>query len=43
MKKAAECEEKAEYAAEPEAAKSRGKALLYREWMAVLRSRQWHA
>jgi hypothetical protein len=33
-KKAAECEEKAKHAAEPETAMSREEALLYRNWMA---------
>lgn len=42
-KKAAECEEKAKYAAEPEAAKLREAALLYREWIAVLRTDKWHS
>lgn len=42
-KKASACEEKAKQAAEPEAAKLRGEALLYREWIAVLRSGKWHS
>jgi hypothetical protein len=42
-KKATECEEKAKQASEPEAAKLREEALLYREWIAVLRSGKWHS
>jgi len=42
-KKAAECEEKANQASEPEAAKLREEALLYREWIAALRSGKWHS
>lgn len=42
-KKAAECEAKAKQAAEPEAAKLTEEALLYREWIAVLRSGKWHS
>ena len=42
-KKAADCEEKAKQAAEPEAAKLKEEALLYREWIAVLRSATWHS
>jgi hypothetical protein len=42
-RKATECEEKAKQAAEPEAAKLREEALLYREWIAVLRSGKWNS
>ncbi|MGA7292738.1 MAG: hypothetical protein WBW53_13595 [Terriglobales bacterium] len=42
-KKAAECEEKAKQAPEPEAAKLREEALLYRQWIAALRSGKWHS
>ena len=42
-KKAAECEEKAYQASEPEAAKLREEALLYQEWIAALRSGKWHS
>jgi hypothetical protein len=42
-RKAAECEAKAEQASEPEAAKLREEALLYRDWIAVLRSGKWHS
>jgi hypothetical protein len=42
-KKAAECEGKANQASEPKAAKLREEALLYREWIAVLRSGKWHS
>ena len=42
-KKAAECEEKANQASEPEAAKLREEALIYREWIAALRSGKWHS
>ena len=37
-KKAADCEEKAKGEAEPGATKLREEALLYREWIAILRS-----
>jgi hypothetical protein len=40
-KKAADCEEKAEREAGPEATKLREEALLYREWIATLRSGKW--
>jgi hypothetical protein len=42
-KKAAECEEKANRAPEPESAKLREEALLYREWIAALRSVKWYS
>lgn len=42
-KKVADCEEKAKEAAEPGAAKLREEAMLYREWIAVLRSGKWHS
>ena len=42
-KKATDCEEKAKKKAEPEAAKLKEEALLYREWIAALRSGKWHA
>ena len=42
-RKAKEYEEKAKQAPEPEAAKLREEALLCREWIAVLRSGQWHS
>ena len=42
-KKATDCEEKAEKEPEPEAARLREEALLYREWIAALRSGKWHA
>ena len=42
-KKATDCEEKAKKDAEPEATKLREEALLYREWIAALRSGKWHA
>lgn len=42
-KKAADCEQRAQQAAEPEAAKLKEEALLYREWIAVLRSGKWHS
>ena len=42
-KKATECEEQAKHAAEPEAMKLREEALLYRQWIAVLRSGKWHS
>ena len=42
-KKAADCEEKARQGAEPEAAKLREEALLYREWIATLSSGKWHS
>lgn len=42
-KKAADCEEQAKQHAEPEAAKLRGEALLYREWITALRSGKWHS
>ena len=42
-KKAADCEEKARREAEPEATKLREEALLYREWIAALRSGKWHS
>jgi hypothetical protein len=42
-KKAADCEEKAKREAEPEATKFREEALLYREWIATLRSGKWHS
>ena len=42
-KKAAECEEKAKQASEPEAAKLREEALLHREWIVALRSGKWHS
>jgi hypothetical protein len=42
-KKVAECETKAKQAPEPEAAKLREEALLYREWIAALRSGKWHS
>jgi len=41
--KVKECEEKAKRASEPEAAKLREEALLYREWFASLRSGKWHS
>ncbi len=40
---AAECEERAKQASEPEAAKLREEALLCREWIAALRSGKWHS
>ncbi len=42
-KKATDCEERAKKEAEPEATKLREEALLYREWIAALRSGKWHA
>ena len=42
-KKANDCEERAKKEAEPEATKLREEALLYREWIAALRSGKWHA
>jgi len=42
-KKAADCEEKAKQEAEPAATKLREEALLYREWIAALRSGRWHS
>lgn len=42
-KKAAECEERAKQASEPEAAKLREEALLYQEWIAALSSGKWHS
>jgi len=42
-KKAADCEERAKGEAEPGATKLREEALLYREWIAVLRSGRWHS
>lgn len=42
-KKAADCEYNAKRHAEPEATKLREEALLYREWIAVLRSGKWHS
>ena len=41
-KKAADCEEKAKGEAEPGATKLREEALLFREWITVLRSGRWH-
>jgi hypothetical protein len=41
--KAMDCEEKAKKEAEPGATKLREQALLYREWIAALRSGKWHA
>jgi hypothetical protein len=43
QKKAEACEEKAKSEAEPEAAKVREDALLYREWIAALSSGRWHS
>jgi len=42
-KKATDCDERAKKEAEPQAAKLREEALLYREWIAVLSSGKWHA
>jgi hypothetical protein len=42
-KKAADCEEQAKQAAEPEATMLREGALLCREWIAALRSGLWHS
>ena len=42
-RKAADCEEKAKQAAEPEAAKLREEALLFREWIAALQPGKWHS
>ena len=42
-KKAAACEEKAKQEAQPEAARLREEALLYREWIAALQSGKWHS
>ena len=41
--KAADCEERAKQEPEREAMKLREEALLYREWIASLRSGKWHA
>jgi hypothetical protein len=41
--KAKDCEEKAKKEAEPQATKLKEEALLYREWIAALRSGRWHA
>ena len=41
--KAAECEEQAKQVSEPEATKLREEGLLYREWIAALRSGKWHS
>lgn len=41
--KAADCEEQAKQASEPEATKLREQVLLYREWIAALRSGKWHS
>jgi hypothetical protein len=40
-KKAADCEQKATDAKEPQAAELRQEAKLYREWVAALRSGRW--
>ena len=42
-KKATDCEEKAKRESEPEATKLREEALLYREWIATLRSGKLHS
>jgi hypothetical protein len=42
-KKVADCERRAQQAAEPEATKLEEEALLYREWIAALRSAKWHS
>lgn len=42
-KKAADCDRKAKQETEPEATKLREEALLYREWIAALRSGTWHS
>ena len=42
-KMAMDCEDKAKKEVEPEATKLREEALLYREWIAALRSGKWHA
>ena len=42
-KKAADCEQRAEQEAEPEATKLKEEALLYREWIAALQSGKWHS
>ena len=42
-KKAVDCEEKAKKEPEPKATRLREEALLYREWIATLRSGKWHA
>jgi len=42
-KKAVDCEHRAPQAVEPEATKLKEEALLYREWIAALRSRKWHS
>ena len=42
-KKATDLEERARKEAEPEATKLREEALLYREWIATLRSGNWES